>query len=303
MTQRSLLRSMWRWYAKRALVALASGALVGLLGGLAFLAWLPTAGGRAFAARRLERWVSGSIPGALRIGEIDELGWDGLRGRDVRFVDGEGEPVVEAERVSLAVDWLALATGRFVSPHGVARGGRVFLTSDAEGRLRIDRAFHSTDTGARPSGRDAVHFRSLDVSDVDVLVRVRGAPRAAMRGASATLDVRAPEGASVRFEADAVRGRAHIDAPIAIDLSVRGGHVSIDGDARRRARLALPCQLDGARSRVAVDVTARADDRMHVDLRIAPADVGSAIVTLPALAQALLAETGSDDLDVTIEGP
>ncbi len=275
---------------------------VGLVGGRL---WLASESGRSTVARLIEHFASQGIRGSVVVGSLDEISFDGVVGHDIRFLDESGELVLEADEAELAVDWGELLTGHFVSPHGRVHGGRVILQTIASGRLLIDRAFESPDPGpaGQPVGDDIVRLEALAVSDIDVRIAIHGAPEMRVEHAAAIVLLRAPDHAGARLRVDRIDAGLHLDAPAGIEMASEDGTLTLDGDARRRAVIALPATLNGESMEVDIEVDADTQDDMHVDVHLIPSGVGSAIVQAPMLMQALLAESLSDELDVTVDLP
>ena len=99
------------------------------------------------------------------------------------------------------------------------------------------------------------------------------------------------------------RPPSEIDAPIPIDLTFDDGTLTLDGDARRRVVIELPAQVGGEAIEIDVLVRANAAQDLHVEVHLIPSGVGAAIAPAPLLMQALLAETRTGALDVTIDLP
>ena len=286
---------------RRVLAASAVLMVIVASAGVAFAMWLPSEGGRRFVASRLEQIISDQLPGSLRVGSIDALTPQGVRARDLVFTDPEGETVISVSRVEMAIDYAALAQGTFHSTRSFASGGVVMLTTDAEGQLRIDRAFEGPAGGPGPTGRDIVALENLVARDVDVQIRISDAPRAHVHASRAVLQIRAPEGGSALLSADGIRASARIEAPAPIELRIARGTLRLDGDARERARLVLPAHVGDAEVDVRVDITSDASESMSVAVTLRPHGIGAFFGALPTIGQTLIAEVGSDAFDVTVE--
>ncbi len=81
--------------------------------------------------------MSEGIRGSLTIGQIESVGLDGISASDIRFLDEWGALVIGADHAELALDWVALLSGRFVSRHGRVRGARVVLETLPTGGLAL----------------------------------------------------------------------------------------------------------------------------------------------------------------------
>ncbi len=270
--------------------------------------WLSSEAGRGTIARLLAGFVSDEIRGTMTVGGIESISLAGVVGRDVRFTDEGGELVLSAGEVELELDWSELIfSGRFLSPHGRVRGARVVVETLESGELLIARTFASASPGPgesdAPVGRDTVRLAGLVVSDVEVLVRVHGSPDMSVEHVSAIVLVRAPEHGGVHLRADRIDGDVRIAAPIPIDLALEDGTLTVDGDSRRRVTIDLPTLLNGEAVAIEVRVHANTGGELSVELRLLPSSPGAVLAATPLVAQAVLAETGSDVLDVTVELP
>lgn len=297
--QPAVARRRRRWLVALAVLVLLVVALV------AAPVWLGSDAGRAAVARRLEQYVSGALRGSMTIGSIESISPNGIVGRDVRFLHESGRLVLEAEEAELELDWIELASGRFVSRHGRVRGARIVLESVESGSLSISEAFAPARPGpaGEPIGADTVRLEGLVASDVEVLLDIRGAPQMRADHIAAIVRVRVPENGGAHVRADRIDGAVRIDAPIPVELTLDDGTLSIDGGARTRAVVELPAHLSGEAIRVEVIVQVTAADATHVAVHVIPSGIGAAFVSAPLVAQALLAETGTDALDVTIDLP
>lgn len=286
---------------RRVLGAAAAATTILAAAALALALWLPSEGGRRFVASRLEEIISDQIPGSLSVGAIDTLTTQGVRAREVVFRDPEGETVIAVDRVEMAIDYAALARGTFHSPRCFASGALVMLSTDAQGRLRIDRTFEGPPGGPGPTGRDLVALENLVARDVDVQIRISDAPRTRIHASSAVLQIRAPEGGDALLSADGIHATARIDAPAPIDLRIARGTLRLDGSAAERAQLVLPSHLGDAEVDVRVDIRSDASESMSVAVTLRPHGLGGLFGALPTIGQTLIAEVGSDAFDVTVE--
>jgi hypothetical protein len=270
---------------------------------IASLAWARSDAGHAWIARRLEETISSQIRGHLEIGTLDSADLHHVSAHDVRFFDESGRIVIAADEAELDYDLGALVHGRFVSPRGHAHGGHVFLQTAADGTLFLDRAFRSAHPGppGAPIGDDVVHLENLMVDDVTLVAAVGSAPTATVREVGATVLVRAPENGAAAVGAQRLHGAVHVAAPIPFDLRIVSGTFDVDGAARRRAHVAMPSRMGSEHVDIEVTVTTTGHDVFHVDARIRPHGVSATLAAAGMISQALVAETQSDVLDVTVE--
>ena len=280
------------------LLALALGLL-----GVAAIAWLRSDGARIFAARRVESIIDGEIRGSVSIGSIDRVDEEGVTGSDIVFYDERGTPVIEAEKVALMVDWVALMQGRFLSKAGFVHGGRLTLDIRPDGQLSISRAFESAEpeSEGQPIGEDVVRLEHLDISAIRVGMAAEGASAFRANNVRARIRARVPENGAIDFGAERVRARLHLEAAIPVDLALRLGQITLDGASRNRARLNLLTRVGGEGVRVRVRVTTNSDENMHVDVRLHPESPGALFTAAHLFAQALALGESSDVIDVGLD--
>jgi hypothetical protein len=289
------------------LVKIAAGLVVTLLAlaaiGAGAVVWLGTEGGHAWLARQLEENISSQIRGHLTVGHLDHADLHHVVARDVTFWDESGRPVIEADEVEMSYELDELVGGHFVSHASHAHGGRVILETNAEGELLINRAFRSSHPGppGQPVGPDVVHLENLEVTDVTVTMALGDAPVATLRRLAATVLVRAPDRGAAIVEADHVHGGLHVAAPIPFDLRVIAGSLAVDGAAHRRIHIDLPARMGSERIGIEVTALARPDETLTVDARIRPHGLGAMLSASGMISQAMIAETQSPLLDVTVE--
>lgn len=118
--------------------------------------------GHRVAGLGLTEWVSAQIDGTLEIGRIHHVGLDEVIVGDVILRDPEGRPVIRGERISLAIDYVALLQdGVLRFSHAHLMGGELELIENEEGELSFLRAFEPTDTS--PSTGEPFHAIVDDV--------------------------------------------------------------------------------------------------------------------------------------------
>jgi hypothetical protein len=268
-------------------------------------AWARSEGGRDVLARRIEEALDDEIRGYATIGSLDRIDASGVAATDVAFFDESGRVVIEAEQVELEIDWDELFGGHVVSPRGHVHGGRVVMETLASGELLIDRAFESPHPGppGEPIGPDVVRLERLAVDDVTVLIDIHDAREVRAARTSAIVLVRAPEHGSARMRADRIDAALHLDAPIPQDMAIEDGRFELDGAARRRSRIDFPSHLGGEPLHLTVTIRADAHENMHVAVTLTPQSFGAALTSAPLVAQAMVLETMSDAIDVTVELP
>ncbi len=291
------------WIRRLALGLVAFVALVAVCGG-GFLLWLETSAGRRYVARRFEAGVTGQIRGRLSIAEVTGLSRRGLRAHGVRFVSPRGGEVLSVEDLELDVQWSALLRGRFISPRGRVKGGRVTLREGREGRLELDETFRSRESsgeGDAPSSTDPpIDLQHLAASGLTLTVRLRDVPSSQGTGVRGEFHVWVPTpGAPARLDVRELAGRVTIEAPLPIMLRVTTGTLRFDGGDRHRAEVNLRGSMGDARVRLETNVTADGDDA-RIAAHLTLAREASATDAIPLTLQAAVASMVSSRFRFTV---
>ena len=265
--------------------------------------WLRSDAARAFAARQVEDIINAEIRGSITIGSLDRIDEEGVGGREIVFYDELHTPVLEAEKVSLHVDWDALMRGQFHSKGGFVQGGRLTLDVRPDGSLSISRAFDSANPGPRnqPLGEDVVRLEHLDIADIEIGMNADGQSAFRASGVRARVRARVPEHGSIDFEATRISARLRLEAMMPVDLQLRSGRIALDGASRQRAQLNLQTRVGGEGVRARIRVITGARGSMRVDVRLHPESPGAVFTAGHLFAQALALGATNDAVDVSIE--
>lgn len=297
-----LANAAWRQivHFRRALILALVLAVVCIFGALM---WLRSASARAWAAHQVESIIDGAIRGSVTIGSLDRVDEEGIGGRNIVFYDELKTPVLEADKVSLSIDWTALMHGQFHSKGGFVEGGRLTLDVRPDGSLSISRAFDSAHPGPRnqPLGEDVVRLEHLDIHGIDIGMRADGQSAFRARGVRARIRARVPENGSIDFAAEGVSARLHLQAMIPVDLQLRSGRIALDGASRQRAQLMLRTRVGGEGVRARIRVVMSASEEMHVDVRLHPESPGAVFTAAHLFTQALALGLTNDAVDVTMD--
>jgi len=264
--------------------------------------WLRSEGARLFAARRIESIIDGEIRGRMTIGSIDRIDEEGVGGSDIVFYDELDTPVLEADEVSLDVDWMALLQGRFLSKAGIVHGGRLTLDVRPDGQLSISRAFGSANPPVEdlPIGEDIVRLEQLDIRGVEVGMSIDGTRVFRADNMRAEIRVRLPEHGAIDFGAERVSGRLHLDAAIPVDLAIPSGRIALDGASHQRAQLNLLTRVGGEGVRLRVNVTT-SDEDVHLDVYLHPESPGAVFTAAHLFSQALALGLAEETIDVSVD--
>lgn len=299
-------RPGWRLRTRRVGLVLVVGAVVLFFVAVGVRGWLGTDDAREVMARQIETLVSDGIRGSVTIGGIDRIGADGvIEAHDIVFRDESGEMVLEAHQASLELDLSELTGGHFVANRGHVRGGTVVLSSLPDGELAIDRAFEAPHPGppGSPIGPDVVRLENLVADGIEVRLAIDGMPGATFENVSTISIVRAPENGSAHLRCDRIDGDAHLATPIPVDFSIDDGTLTLIGDARRRASFTLPAEIGGEPLTIDAVIRMNAREEASVDVHLVPESFGAAFTSAGLVGQALIAETMTPALDVTVDLP
>lgn len=294
-----LRRVLWSLLALLVLLVVSTGV---------FVAWLNGDAGRRYLARRVESFINSEIRGTISIAEITMLTRRGIVARDVRFRAPGGEEVIVVRNADVEVRWSSALSGRFVSPRATVRGGRVVL-HERSGTLTIDSTFQGrprpqgeASRPAAPGPRESkVVFERIAVSDLTLVTAVPGVPDARVSdiGTVLAIDVREPGGQPL-LTLESVTGSAHLDTPIAIRMRFTGGTFRFAAGDRDRVRANITAVLDDNRVRLRCTTTVR-DGNPHIRVRLILPESAGPLDSLPAIAQAGLADLFSSNFDFSVD--
>jgi translocation and assembly module TamB len=163
---------------RRALLVAGGGvAALAFLLAAAVAAVLASAPGHEVARRLAVAALERAVDGQVRIGSLDGSLWHAAELRDVEIAMPDGQPVIQAERVTVRYALADLLRRRFVLSHVELQRPTVTLVVGADGHLNIERLFAA---GAAPAGgappasasrRPLIELRTVRLVGGTVVVR------------------------------------------------------------------------------------------------------------------------------------
>ncbi len=177
---------------------IASVALVAGLGG-AVLVW--TQPGRDVLASWAEELTSRKIPGSMKIGMLESVGFLRPVATNVEFFDPRGERVLQVERASVHWNLQQLLQGKIGFHKARADGGEILIAIDENGRTNLEDAFKIEREDKVDLQLNSMHFENMTV-----LLRMSGQTRFVVREIQGFITVWREGTPGVRVDFGRVRG-------------------------------------------------------------------------------------------------
>jgi hypothetical protein len=169
-----------------------------VLGGV-FLAW--TSPGRDVLAGWVEGLASSRIPGSMKIGKLESIGFLRPVATDVEFFTPEGESVLRVDRAEAHWNLKQLLEGTIGFHKARADGGEVIIAIDDNGRTNMEDAFKEEREDKARLELDNMHFENMTV-----VLRMSGETRFVVRDIQGFLSVWRRDTPGVRISLDRIRG-------------------------------------------------------------------------------------------------
>jgi hypothetical protein len=169
-----------------------------VLGGV-FLAW--TSPGRDVLAGWVEGLASSRIPGSMKIGKLESIGFLRPVATDVEFFTPEGESVLRVDRAEAHWNLKQLFEGTIGFHKARADGGEVIIAIDDNGRTNMEDAFKEEREDKARLELDNMHFENMTV-----VLRMSGETRFVVRDIQGFLSVWRRDTPGVRISLDRIRG-------------------------------------------------------------------------------------------------
>lgn len=177
---------------------------------IALAAWLTSSdSGKSWVKERIEKAVTASIPGELRIGRIVSLG-PPLIAEDVRFYHYDGRVVLVADHAEVEPDLLAALHGRLGFERAAVDGGRIVLSPDPDGRIAIEAALDKpTEPGVPHDPNGGLHYslQSMHVQKFSVEMKLSDLADFEIDGVAGFVGVRRIETSGTVVTLDRISGR------------------------------------------------------------------------------------------------
>ena len=126
---------------------------------LALSIYMRTDAGRRSAAAQIEKVVTDNIPGQLRIGSVQHVGFDRVVARDVRFYHPSGKVVLLAKHAEVVPDLAMALSGKLGFERAAVDGGFIELAIDPDGRLSLEAALDApSEPGVPDDPNGGLHY-------------------------------------------------------------------------------------------------------------------------------------------------
>ena len=188
------MRGSFRWLT---LIALSMALIVVLSG--AFVIW--TASGREVLAGWIADFTSTKIPGSMKIGELESIGFLRPVATDIEFFAPDGERVLRVDRAEVHWNVEQLLRGKIGFYKARADGGEIIIAIEDGGRTNLQDAFKTERQDKIPLELDSMHFQNMTV-----LLRTSGETRFVVRDIQGFLSVWREDTPGVRVDFGRVRG-------------------------------------------------------------------------------------------------
>ncbi|MGB5809302.1 MAG: hypothetical protein WBG86_02155 [Polyangiales bacterium] len=171
-------------------------ATVGVAG--AFLAG--TDKGRSILAGWVEDFTNTKIPGSMKIGTLETLGWGQPVARNVEFFTPDGASVIRVDRGEVDLSFSDLFLGRVGFDKARADGGTFVIEVKKGGGTNVEDAFSS------PDGNAKLELHNMHVEGMKVLLKMDGSTRFALRDVQGFLSVWRRDTPGARVSINRVEG-------------------------------------------------------------------------------------------------
>lgn len=188
------MRSRFRWIIW---VALAIALVVVV--GAAVVIW--TAPGRDVLAGWIEDFTNTKIPGSMKIGKIESIGFLRPVATNVEFFTPDGERVLQVDRAEVHWNIEQLLRGKIGFHKARADGGEIVIAIEDGGRTNLQDAFKKEREEKVPLELNSMHFENMTV-----LLRLSGETRFVVRDVQGFLSVWRQDTPGVRVDFGRVRG-------------------------------------------------------------------------------------------------
>jgi len=188
---------MWRGFRWLVWLVLAV-ALVAALGG-ALLVW--TAPGRGVLASWIADFTTSKIPGSMKIGRLESIGFLHPVARDVEFFTPDGERVLHVEKAQVHWNVQQLFEGKIGFHMARADHGEIVIAIDESGTTNLEDAFKKEREEKVDLALESMHFENMTVA-----LRMGGETRFLVRDVRGFVSVWRRGTPGVRVDIGRVRG-------------------------------------------------------------------------------------------------
>lgn len=137
-----------------------------LIAGVAFLTGTPA--GRSTSAGWVEDFTNGKIPGTMKIGTLESIGWARPVATNVEFFTPDGARVIYVDRGEVDLSIKDLLAGRVGFDEARADGGEFVIEINPNGGTNVQDAF------SKPDGDAKLELHNMHFEGMRVLLRLDG---------------------------------------------------------------------------------------------------------------------------------
>lgn len=173
------------------------------------VAWLiGTTSGRSALAAKVEDFANAKIPGSMKIGELESVGFLDVVAREVAFFAPNGDRVMFVEQASATFDLEQLVGGKLGFSQARADGGEVLIEITEAGRVTIEEAFKPPGADEKPVEEKAkLELHNMHFEGMKVLLRLSGETRFVLDDVRGFMSVWRRDTPGVRVTLGQVKGR------------------------------------------------------------------------------------------------
>lgn len=265
-----------------------------VLVGLGLTGLFATSAGRNVLARRLEQFTDGRIPGSMKIGELESVGFLRPVASDVQFFDPQGQRVLYVQRAKATFSLEQMLQGKLGFEQARADGGEVVIDIGEDGRVTIENAFKGPRSEEQAvEDKVKLELHNMHFEGMRVVMRLSGETRFVLDEVQGFMSVWRRDTPGVRvtlgevqgvFEKPQVFGNtielenmegevwAQEDHVVSMKLETKLGSGAIDATLdyykrpKRRARLRLHTETGSGANLVGVGTNVRSwfSDKLEV---------------------------------------
>lgn len=250
--------------------------------------------GRRQTARAIETLVSRELPGHMEIGTLTRVGAPTVV-EDLRFFHPSGREVLHVRHAEIYFDPLDALRGKLTFKRALARGGRLLLSVDPDGRPSIEAALDFPSHGTDPDPNGGLHYAMRDITVDGLLLVMRFSTESyRVRDVHGLVTIRRELTEGIRVELSAVRGP--------VEPEIAGQRVvlrRVDGWVHGKERQVIDLHADSAvgSGRMTAHVALFDRDKTPVEVELKPlAGVQSTALALMLYAQSVF----SGDLEIEL---
>jgi hypothetical protein len=197
------VKPAWRWLSWT-LASLVAFIAISALG----MTWLvATSSGREVLAGQAEEFTNGRIPGSMKIGKLESVGFAEPVATDIEFFHPNGDRVMYVRRAKAVFDLRQLLGGKVGFAKARADGGEVVIEITEDGRVMIEEAFKPADAETKPMDeRSKLELHNMHFEGMTLVLRMSAETRFVLDGVRGFMSVWRRDTPGVRVTLGEVQG-------------------------------------------------------------------------------------------------